>query len=148
MARAPRSPRAAEGQPLHNQPALPGGLNAARRALGAGWHYRIVFGVGSITVDKPIPATTEPVEQIRHVGKRKTLRKTAPTDVPVGSVSLRCWHDDGRRAVATWVWRSDADTWSNDVAYCWRADGDELPYQCSTTEFAELVGDELAAVAA
>ena len=105
------SPELREGTPAAAAssckfPDLPRGLDIVRRKLAPGWSWRVVFGQGYVEADRARPA---PGPEVRHVGRREAIRKTTDVQVPVGSVTLRCRHLDGRRAVAGWVWRTDKD---------------------------------------
>lgn len=127
-------------------PELPRAVTIARNRLADGWSWRLVFGQGFVEATAPAPP---PDPNVRHVGRREVIRKTIDVQVPVGSVTLRCRHLDGRRAVAGWVWRTDKAAWSfSGPAYCWMPGMDQRPYECGATEWAELMAwteEELAA---
>lgn len=141
------SPELREGTPAACKfPDLPRGLDIVRRKLAPGWSWRVVFGQGYVEATAPAPP---PDPNVRHVGRREVIRKTIDVQVPVGSVTLRCRHLDGRRAVAGWVWRTDKEAWSfSGPAYCWMPGMNVRPYECNATEWAELMAwtnEEMAA---
>lgn len=130
--------------PVHDQPALPRALESQRRNLADGWTWRLVCGQGYHLVKKKVadlPADQRPPEPTWNPGeKRKPPRLTTDVVVPVGSISLRCAHVDGRRAVAVWVWRSDEDTWAfSGPAYAWMVGSAARPYECDASEWRDLV---------
>lgn len=104
-------------------PALPNALTARRKALAPGWHAYVVFGTGTIPATEPAPEVKDE-DKPRHIGKRKTARKTIDIDLPVGSVSLRCRHASGLIVVAVWVYRIEQDKWSFDTALLSNCSGD------------------------
>lgn len=90
----------------------PRAVAATIKALDERWRWRLTLGHGYVTVAKPVADPRE------HGG-----RKTSPTRIPVDSIGLRLAHQDGRRAVAVWVRRSDdpKGAWTFDgPAYLWR----------------------------
>lgn len=98
------------------------------RALGAGWTWRLVHGVGTIagTAPKPVVETAEsgPASWGLWAGIRgedvDDGRKTIDVDVPVHSISLRLRHrPSGFAAVACWTWRSDRQVWCDPMFYAW-----------------------------
>lgn len=80
-------------------PEIPRGVRNMIKALAPGWTYRVTPGRGSTVVRKNVDDPRE-----------NEGLKTAPTDVPVDSLALRCQHEDGRRAWAVWVRREDSIT--------------------------------------
>lgn len=128
--------------PVPTEPSLPPGLDQARPKLAPGWSWRIVCGQGHVEGTAPAPP---PDPNVRNVGRREVVRKTIDVQIPVGSVTLRCVHVDGRRGVAGWVWRTDKEAWSfSGPAYAWTAPITARPYECSITEWVDLMAwDEM-----
>ena len=128
------------GQP-HLEPSLPIALESQRRGLAEGWTWRLTCGQGARTV--AVPVDEVPIQlypACLWVPEPDRSRKTQDTIVPVGSISLRCAHPDGRRAVTTWIWRSNTDKWEFDrPAYAWLKGVPTSHYACDATEWRDLV---------
>lgn len=135
--------------PLHDQPALPRSLEAQRKGLADGWTWRLTCGQGLRIVAVPKERTecgasledgTPTGVECTCAEQERSTRKTTDVAVPVASVILRCAHPDGRRAVATWTWRSDTDKWEfSGPAYAWMKGAAAAPYQCDASEWRDLV---------
>ena len=127
--------------PLHDQPSLPRALESQRKGLAPGWTWRLVCGQGLRTV--AVPVDEVPIQLFPDCLWRPEpdrSRKTQDVAIPVGSISLRCAHPDGRRAVAVWTWRSDTGAWAFDrPAYAWLHGVPTSHYECDATEWRDLV---------
>jgi hypothetical protein len=127
--------------PMHDQPALPRALGSQRRNLADGWTWRLVCGQGLRTVAVPVgevPLQLFPA--CLWVPEPDRSRKTEDVLVEVGSISLRCAHPDGRRAVAVWVWRADTQAWAfSGPAYAWLKGVPTSHYECDASEWRDLV---------
>lgn len=139
--------------PVHAEPSLPLAVTQVRAALAPGWRSWVAFRSGYTVAKKKIadlPADQRPPEPVWNPGeKRKPPRLTTEAVIPLASVTLRCRHLDGRAAVAGWILRTDKEAWAfSGPAYCWMPGMNVRPYECSATEWAELMAwseEEMAA---
>ena len=131
-----------------------GSAHTRIRALGAGWTWRLVHGIGTIagTAPKPVVETGPGVWNL-WAGVRGELdvdsdRKTIDVDVPVHSISLRLRHrPTGFAAVACWTYRTDKAAWVDPMFWAWHPYRHPQPRALSAAAFNTYTARDLSAPA-
>lgn len=112
---------------------LPRGVAGVLNAMGTGWRHCVTRAAGHTEI------TT--LGDPRGDGTRPRVSATAPVD----SVCLRAVHPPtGRAVVAVWVCRTDRPkrSWTADMIWRGRHDGEHAPRQLTATQLRAYVADE------